>query len=274
MQLTISQLVSGLKLQSFQGITVSRGAIVMATIEGDLLRISEDGTITPWVNVANYGIPTGIASLGDEVGVLLSGQESGHFLLQVATTGEIKMLADLSQYAGEFGAPFGLAVRSGDDLNYWVAISTDVVGSGGAVVQVTPTGQVNPFVRLPSSPFGIVVNADRTIVVTQENGKLLGISDLGKITPMADLISSGFGMPLAIVAMGADYLVTTTTGLVVQVRATGMMKALMNTTKAGFGQPNAITQFESDWIVATGTGRILRLSSALSTRHDDRANTQ
>lgn len=274
MQLTISQLVSGLKLQSFQGITVSRGAIVMATIEGDLLRISEDGTITPWVNVANYGIPTGIASLGDEVGVLLSGQESGHFLLQVATTGEIKMLADLSQYAGEFGAPFGLAVRSGDDLNYWVAISTDVVGSGGAVVQVTTTGQVNPFVRLPSSPFGIVVNADRTIVVTQENGKLLGISDLGKITPMADLISSGFGMPLAIVAMGADYLVTTTTGLVVQVRATGMMKALMNTTKAGFGQPNAITQFESDWIVATGTGRILRLSSALSTRHDDRANTQ
>lgn len=247
----------------------------MATIEGDLLRILEDGTITPWVNVANYGIPTGIASLGDEVGVLLSGQESGHFLLQVAATGEIKMLADLSQYAGEFGAPFGLAVRSGDDLNYWVAISTDVVGSGGAVVQVTTTGQVNPFVRLPSSPFGIVVNADRTIVVTQENGKLLGISDLGKITPMADLISSGFGMPLAIVAMGADYLVTTTTGLVVQVRATGMMKALMNTTKAGFGQPNAITQFESDWIVATGTGRILRLSSALSTRHDDdRANTQ
>lgn len=269
MQLTISQLVSGLKLQSFQGMTVSRGEIVMATIEGDLLQISEDGTITPWVNVAKYGIPTGIASLGDEVGVLLSGQESGHFLLQVAATGEIKMLADLSQYAGEFGAPFGLAVRSGDDSNYWVAISTDVVGSGGAVVQVTPTGQVNQLVRLPSSPFGIVVNADRTIVVTQENGKLLGISNSGKITPIADLNSSGFGMPLAIVAMGADYLVTTTTGLFVQVSATGMMKALINITKAGFGQPNAIAQFESDWIVATGTGRILRLSSALSTSHVD-----
>lgn len=269
MQLTISQLVSGLKLQSFQGMTVSRGEIVMATIEGDLLQISEDGTITPWVNVAKYGIPTGIASLGDEVGVLLSGQESGHFLLQVAATGEIKMLADLSQYVGEFGAPFGLAVRSGDDSNYWVAISTDVVGSGGAVVQVTLTGQVNQLVRLPSSPFGIVVNADRTIVVTQENGKLLGISNSGKITPIADLNSSGFGMPLAIVAMGADYLVTTTTGLFVQVSATGMMKALINITKAGFGQPNAIAQFESDWIVATGTGRILRLSSALSTSHVD-----
>jgi hypothetical protein len=61
MELNISMITTGLNILSFQGVTFSNGDCVVSTLDGDLLRVSLDGAIAKWVNLARFGIPAGVA---------------------------------------------------------------------------------------------------------------------------------------------------------------------------------------------------------------------
>ncbi len=258
----LSLITSGLKMMTFHEVAVSDGQLIVATLEGDLLKISLDGTVTKWVNLVRYGIPAGVVNMQGTIAVTLSAQESGHFLMQVSPEGKITETADLSQLAGEFGAPFGIAAHGGYYPYYLVAIVTDVTGSGGLIVRVTPSGKVSQLVQLPSSPFSIAAAGDR-IFVTQEDGNILQISLTGQVEPIANLIEAGLGIPLAITNSIPDSqgtcLVTTSMGWLVQILSDGALSPLVNIQEAGFGLPTTLTAINDSYIVATITGNLLRV---------------
>ncbi len=263
---TVSTIVSGLKLLTFQGITVTGVNLVVATVEGEILRIDADNKVTNWVNIFDFGIPTGIVNYNDGVVVALSGQESGHFLMQVTRQGQVSLIAELSQVVGEFGAPFGVAVHKNYDPYYIVAASTDVIGSAGVVARVSPAGQVRVLARLPSSCFGIVGNypnieskGDR-IVVTQEDGRLLEVALSGEVTEIVNLNEVGLGSPLGIACNEDSLAVTTSTGWLVLIDSQGKSLPLINLVDAGMGEPTTITSLDDDWVVATKAGDLLRIS--------------
>jgi len=255
---TVTVLASGLKLLSFQGVTVYRGAIVVATVEGDLVQVAADGTLTTWVNVTRYGIPTGIVGSKEGVVVALSAQESGHFLLLVSPQGKISILADLSMLAGEFGAPFGVDVREGYYPSYLVAISTDVVSSGGLIAQVTRSGKVNVLATVPETPFGVSVTDDSAIA-TQENGQIVKIDFTGKVEAIANTAEAELGSPLDITRFQDYWMLTTTLGWLVALKPDGNLSPLANITEAGFGKPTTLTTFTGKAIVATQTGNLLQV---------------
>lgn len=255
---TVTVLASGLKLLSFQGVTTFRGAIVVATVEGDLVRIAPDDAVTTWVNVTQYGIPTGIASFKDGVVVALSAQESGHFLLLVTPQGKMSILADLSILAGEFGAPFGVDVRDGYYPSFLVAISTDVVASGGLIAQVSRSGRVNVLATLPESAFGVGAAEDYTIA-TQENGAIVKIDFAGKVDAIANIAQAELGAPLDITRFRDDWIVTTTLGWLVALKPDRSLSPLINITEAGMGKPTTLTSFNGKPLVATSTGNLLQI---------------
>jgi len=254
----LSIIASGLRLLTFQGVTLHQGAFVVATLDGDLLRISPDGAIAPWVNVSRYGVPTGITSSGEAIEVVLSTQESGHFLVQVSSTNKISVVADLSQLAGEFGAPFGVAAHGGYYPYYLVSISTDVVGSGGLVARITPSGKVFELARITSTPFGIAALPDGAIA-TLEDGRVVQISLAGDVGAIANLVEANLGMPIGIALEQKHYLVSTTKGWLVQVQSDGTLTPLTNILEAGFGSPTAITCFQDTRIILTSAGNLLSM---------------
>ena len=258
MELKVSIIASGLKLLNFQGVTVSNDEFVVATLDGDLLRISLDGTLTRWVNLFRYGIPTGVVNIGGTIGVAVSAQESGYFLMQVTPEGKISSIADLSPFVGAFGEPLGIAARVGYYPYYLVAISTDVVSSAGLVVRVTPSGRVSQLAQLASSPFGIAASADR-VIVTQEDGNLLQISPAGKVSAIANLVQAGFGIPLGVTLDRDNCIVTTNMGWLVQV-SPDRMSQVVNFLEAGLGNPTTIATGSISYIVATTTGNLVRVS--------------
>ncbi|BCL38461.1 hypothetical protein [Nostoc sp. MS1] len=275
MKPNVSTIVSGLKLLTFQGITVIAGDIVIATVEGEILRCDADRNITPWINIFNYGIPTGIVSYNDGLAVVLSGQESGHFLMRVTPQAQVSLVAELSQIVGEFGAPFGVSVHKYYYPYYIVAASTDVIGSAGLVARVSPSGQVSILTRLPSSCFGIVGNypdvesnvgdglhpsVAHRIVVTQEDGRLLEVSLSGKVTEIVNLQEIGLGFPSGIACNQDSLAITTSTGWVVLIDSQGKLLPLINLVDVSVGEPTTITSFGNDWVVATKAGDLLRLS--------------
>lgn len=254
---TVTVLASGLKLLSFQGVTRFQGEIVVATIEGDLIRVSADGILTPWVNVTRYGIPTGIVGSKEGVAVALSAQESGHFLLWVNAQGKMTVLADLSSLAGEFGAPFGVDIHEGYYPYFLVAISTDVVGSGGAIAQVSRSGQVNTLAVLPETPFGVGAGLDYAIA-TQEHGQIMRIESTGEIRAIANLPTT-LGSPLAITRWQQDWVMTTTTGWLVALQPDNSLVPLLNLAEAGMGIPTTLTPFNQSLVVATQSGNLLQV---------------
>ncbi|MBE9012886.1 hypothetical protein IQ250_22045 [Pseudanabaenaceae cyanobacterium LEGE 13415] len=253
----VSLLASGLKLLAFQGVTTFQDSIVVATVEADLVRVAADGTLTPWINVARYGIPTGIVGLKDSIAVALSGQESGHFLLQVTQQGRVSPLADLSDLAGEFGAPFAVAVHEGHYPYYLVAVSTDVVGSKGLIARVTRSGKVTVLADLDKTAFGIGIGEDCAIA-TQDNGQIVKIDFNGGKSAIANL-QSPFGAPLDITRLNEDWIMTTNTGWIVALKSDNTIVPLINLTEIGKGSPTTLTPFKNDVVVATQAGNLLRV---------------
>lgn len=264
MELNVSMMTTGLNILSFQGVTVSNGDCVVSTLDGDLLRVSLNGAIAKWVNLARFGVPAGVASVRGAIVVSVSAQESGNFLLRVDPNGKISSVADLSAIAGEFGAPFGVAVHL--SYYYLVAISTDVIQSRGVVVRVTPAGKISQLAQLSSSPIGIAAHPDR-FAVTLEDGQLLRMDLSGAVSAIANFLDAGLGRPLGITYDQADLVVTTNTGLLVKVTPDGTLSTLVNLMEAGLGFPTAIATINHSYIVTTNEGYLLRISqnnSALS----------
>jgi len=258
MTTTVTVLASGLKLLSFQGLTTFRGEIVVATLQADLVYVAPDGTLTTWVNVARYGIPTGIVGLKETLIVALSAQESGHFLIQVTSQGEILPLADLSVLAGEFGAPFAVAAHEGYYPYYMVAISTDVVGSAGLIVRVTRSGRTTVLATLANTPFGVGI-AEDYVIATQENGQVLRITFTGETSIIANLEQAQLGNPLDITHLKEDWIITTTTGWLVALKPDGTLSPVINILETGNGFPTTLTTFGDQLVVATQTGNLLRV---------------
>ena len=265
MEPKISIITTGLKILSFQGITVSNGDIVVSTLDGDLLRISSKvakeeslWSIAKWANVYNFGIPTGVADIHGTIVVAVSALESGDFLMRVTQSGDVSSIADLSTVTGEFGAPFGVAVH----LSYYcmVAISTDVIASRGLVIRVNPQGKISEVAKLSSSPLGIAANQDG-FAVTQEDGQLLQISVSGKIKAIANLDSAGLGKPLGVIYDQDNCIVATNAGFLVKVFPDGRLEKLINLVEAGFGYPTNITTIGNSYIVATSWGDLLQVTN-------------
>ncbi len=260
MTVNVAIVAQGLQFLNFQGITVLGGIIIVATVEGKLMQITTSGVVTPWVDLSRYGIPTGIVAHEDRVIVLLSAQETGHFLMAVSSTGELSKIADISSLVGEFGAPFGVAVRRGYYPAYWVAISTDVVSSIGIVAQITPTGKVSIFSYVRSSPFGIAANGD-SLLVTQEDGNILSIDAAGQLTPIVNLIQQGQGIPLDITFHQSQWFITTNGGWLLALSENGQISPLINLQTAGYGVPSTLTSFGDSLYVCLTNGSLIRVNS-------------
>ena len=258
MEPTVSILASGLKLLSFQGVTTFQDEIVVATVEGDLVHVAPDGTLTTWVNVARYGIPTGIVGLKDVIVVALSAQEAGHFLIQVTKQGKLLPLTDLSILAGGFGAPFAVAAHDGYYPYYMVAISTDVVGSGGVIARVTPSGRTTVLATLANTSFGVGIGEDY-VIATQEKGQVVKISSTGKVRAIATLDQASLGFPLDITRLAEDWIITTTAGWLVALKPDETLSPVINIAEIGNGSPTTLTTFEHQLVVATQTGNLLRV---------------
>ncbi len=256
---TVTVLASGLKLLLFQGVTTFQGRIIVATVEGELLRIGQDGSVTVWASVEKFGIPTGIAGSQKNLIVAVSAQESGHFLLQVSPQGAVSIVADLSALAGEFGAPFAVAVRDGYYPAYWVAISTDVVRSGGVIAQVTGSGRTSIVATLPLSPFGIGLGADGAIA-TQENGPIIRIDGFGQPQVLADLSATKWGSPLSLTPLADDWLLTTTAGWLLALKPDGTLAPILNLAAQGLGAPTTLTTVDHQLAIATQSGNLLLVS--------------
>jgi hypothetical protein len=255
---TITVLTSGLKLLSFQGITTYCGKIMVATIEGDLVRIEPDGKAVLWVNVARYGIPTGIVGWKDTLVVALSAQETGHFLIQATPQGKLSVLADLSALAGEFGAPFSVAAYDGYYPYYLVAISTDVVGSAGLIAKVTRSGNVSVLATLPKSPFGVEIGPDYAIA-SQEDGHLLKIDSTGSVSVIGNLAPTQLGSPLDLTRFESTWMMTTTTGWLAALSDDGTLTPRLNLVETGVGAPTTLTTINSSLVVATQTGNLVKI---------------
>ncbi len=233
---------------------------MVATLDGDLVQISSDGAIALLANVSRFGVPTGITSNGEAIEVVLSAQESGHFLVRVVAANKMSVVADLSQLAGEFGAPFGIAAHDGYYPYYLVTISTDVVGSGGLVARVSASGKVSELARLSSTPFGIVAISDGAIA-TLEDGQVVKISTAGEVLTIANLVEADLGIPLGITCEQNHYLVTTAKGWLVQIETDGTLTPVINILAEKFGPPTAITCFQDRRIMLTSTGNLLSMTS-------------
>lgn len=253
----VSQLASGLNLLAFQGVTVFQGSIIVATVEADLVRVASDGTLTPWITVERYGIPTGIVGLKETIAIALSGQESGHFLLQVTEQGKISPLADLTDLAGEFGAPFAVTAHDGYYPYYLVAISTDVIGSKGLIAKVTRSGKIAVLADLEKTAFGIGLGEDYAIA-TQDDGQIFKIDFSGEKSAIATL-ESPFGAPLDITRLNEDWIMTTSTGWLVALKPDRTIIPVINLAEMGSGSPTTLTTFKDQLVVATQTGNLLRV---------------
>ncbi|MBD1912948.1 MULTISPECIES: hypothetical protein [unclassified Leptolyngbya] len=258
MEPTVTVLASGLNLLSFQGVTVFQDAIIVATVEGDLVRVAPDGTLVTWVNVERYGIPAGIVGLQESVIVALSAQELGHSLVQVTKQSEVSSLADLSDFAGDFGAPFAVAASEGYYPFYLVAVSTDVLGSAGLIVRVTRSGRTTVLTPLDSTSFGIGIGEDY-IIATQENGQVLRIAFTGETKAIADLQQADLGAPLDITRLGDRWMTVTTAGWLVALKPNGMLSPIINIAEMGEGLPTTLTTLGNQLIVATQAGKLLRI---------------
>ncbi len=261
MKPTVTVLASGLNLLSFQGVTTFQDTIVVATVEADLVKVALDGTLTRWVNVGRYGIPTGIVGLKESIAVVLSAQDSGHFLIQVTKQGKLSRLADLSDLAGEFGAPFAVTAHEGYYPYYLVAVSTDVVSSAGFIAGVTHTGKTTVFATLASTAFGVGIGEDYAIA-TQESGQVLKINFTGETRVVADLKQAKFGSPIDITRLKDDWIMTTTTGWLVALKLDGTVSPVINLAEIGYGLPTTLTTCDDQLVVATQAGNLLRVSGS------------
>ncbi len=256
----IVTIAQGLNIYTLQGVAIGKQAMIVPTLDGQLLQVSLKGKVTVLVDLlkAEVGIPFGITETNGDFVVTVSGYLPVHYLVRVKANGALTTIADLSQSSGFYGAPFGVAAYNGE---YIVTVSTDVVDSTSALLRVSATGKVGAIANLSEFgiPFGVIAT-QRGFVVAQQNGQLLQISPGGKVSVMVDLLKSGFGIPFNLAARKDDLVVTTNAGLIVRVNPQGVPSTLVNLLKARLGIPSGIVVSNGNLIVTTNAGYLLQIN--------------
>jgi hypothetical protein len=255
----LQPLASGLNLFTFQGVVIGQNSFVLTTLDNCLVKVSAEGEVTTLTDLSKYGIPAGIAEEKGNYIVAVSAEEGGDVLMRVTATGQARVIANLSEVCGGFGAPFGVAVVKD---GYLVAIATDVNDSLGHLIKVDRKGRIATVADLTGYglPFGVAVEGDR-VVVAQETGHLLNVSPAGEVVPLVNLMKLGLGIPLGVALGHQKLIVTTNVGLVVQVDAKGFPSILADLTKAQFGIPAAIALRDRQLVVTTNSGYLLQINS-------------
>jgi hypothetical protein len=268
--------VSGLASQSpvstaAQAASASPTQYIVPTLDGLLLQITPQGTITPLadLNRASLGVPFGIALDGPAVIATVSGFLGDHHLVRITGEGTIQPIADLSELCGTYGGPFGVAVRPGSS-EYWVTLSSDTTASLGTLLRVSAKGQITSVADLSpyGIPFGIVASPQSQgwpdgFIVAQQKGWLTRVSAAGQVEPWINLGAQGLGTPFNLAVWGDLLVATTNQGFVVQVDRTGKMAKPLTDLKAQkFGIPSGIGVSGNDLIVSTNGGYLLRVQGA------------
>ncbi len=254
----IAVIAQKLNIYTLQSVAVSKGNVIVPTLDGQLLKITPDGKSASIVNLvqSELGVPFGVIDQDQDLIVTVSGYLPQHYLLRIKPDGKVETIADLTQRSGFYGAPFGVTVDRGD---YLVTISTDVIESSSELIRVSPDGKISPIANLTpfGNPFGLVVQ-NQSIVVAQSYGQLVRI-EKGKAKAIVDLKALGFGIPFDVTIWRNQLTATTNSGLVVQVDATGKVSTIVDLAKK-YQIPSGITTLGNDLVVTTNGGFVLRIS--------------
>ncbi len=256
----ISIVAEKLNIYTLQRVAVRQGEIVVPTLDGQLLTVTDQGTSRVLADLlkAELGIPFGIVEQGDDVIVTVSNYSPDHYLVRVKRNGQISTIANLSQLCGEFGAPFGVAVYQNQ---YWVTLSPDVSASKGLLLSISPTGKITPIAPLDAFgiPFGIAL-WNNSAVIAQSYGQLVQVSATGTAKTIVDLQALKFGIPFDVAVWQNQLVATTNTGQIVRVDATGNVSTIADLTKEKRGIPAGIAVSGNDLIVTTNAGFLIRIT--------------
>lgn len=261
----IAVIAQKLNIYTLQSVAVSKGNVIVPTLDGQLLKITPDGKSVSIVNLvqAELGVPFGIIDQDQDLIVTVSGYLPQHYLLRIKPDGKVETIADLTQRSGFYGAPFGVTVDQGDydQGDYLVTISTDVIESSSELIRVSPDGKIDSIANLTpfGNPFGLVVQ-NQSIVVAQSYGQLVRV-EKGEAKAIVDLKASGFGIPFDVTLWRNQLIATTNSGLVVQVDGDGKVSTIVDLAKANYQIPSGITTLGNDLVVTTNGGFVLRISA-------------
>jgi len=257
----IAAIAQKLNIYTLQSVAVSKGNIIVPTLDGQLLKFAPDGKSTSIVSLvqSDLGVPFGIIDQDQDLIVTVSSYLPQHYLLRVKPDGNVETITDLSRRSGLYGAPFGVTVDQGD---YLVTLSTDVVDSSSELIRVSSTGEIRAIANLTpfGNPFGLVVQ-DQSVVVAQSYGQLVRV-EKGEAKAIVDLKALGFGIPFNVTIWRDRLTATTNSGLVVQVDPDGKVRTIVDLAKAKYQIPSGITTLGNDLIVTTNGGFLLRISDA------------
>ncbi len=256
---TISTIAQGLNLYTLQGVAVSPLGFMVPTLDGEVLKISPQGTIVPLVDLQklNLGIPFGIATHDSDLIVTTSDYFPNHYLLRVKLNGTVTTIADLSELSGDAGAPFGVAVSDGD---YIVTLSTDVVEATGLLLRINAAGATTQIAELTGgNPFGVVAMGG-DFIVAQSKGQLLRVNPKGAKSVIFDVQKAGFGIPFGVAVWNDHLFLTTNLGLIVKVDRSGNGVAIVDLVKSRFGVPSGIVVSDNNLVVTTGSGYLLKIA--------------
>ncbi|KAM3092974.1 hypothetical protein ACKFKG_20645 [Phormidesmis sp. 146-35] len=263
---TIEPIAQGLNIYTLQGVAISRDGFGVPTLDGQLLLIGADGATRSLVDLAkvDLGIPFAIVEQTGDWIVTVSAYLPMHYLVRVKRDGTYTKIADFSEIAGDFGAPFGVVANGSE---YIVTLSTDTTASTGLLLRVSAGGTIAPIATLTEfgNPFGVVMSGG-DFVVAQSKGQLVRVSPIGKLSVIVDLKASGFGIPFMIAVQNEDLYVTTNLGLVVKVDRAGKVKPIVDLLKARYGIPSGIGCSGNDLIVTTNSGYLLKIGNRPETK--------
>lgn len=254
----VSLIAQGLKIITLQSVAVSNGDIIVPTLDGCLLRISQTGEMVTLADVSRYGVPFGVVESNGSFLVTISALEMGERLLRVTKSGFFFTLAQLSQVCGSFGGLFGVAAGHGLIV---VAIATDISSSQGCLILVQPNGSISTLGDMTSfgTPFAVSVSLE-SFIVACESGDLLRVSLDGTVKPIVNLVNAGFGIPFGLVEVNTNIFVTTNTGNLLQVNSDRTISTIINFNTVGLGVPSGIAVWDNACIVTTNTGNLLQIA--------------
>lgn len=242
-----------------QGVAVTPQGYVVPTLDGTVLHVTPKGKTSMLADLlkADFGIPFAIVLWQDDAIVTVSDFIPRHHLIQISPDGKLKVIADLSEVSGFYGAPFGVAVS---ESGYIVSLSTDVVESTSVLLRVSSQGDITKIADLSrfGNPFAVVAD-DRDFVIAQQKGQLLRMSASGDITVLVNLVELGLGIPFGVAVKGKTYFATTNSGLIVRIKPDGTASTVVNLLSQKLGIPSGIAISGSDLIATTNSGYLLRI---------------
>lgn len=262
----ISVIAQKLNIYTLQSVTVSQNsdskqnAIVVPTLDGQLLKVTPDGNRTTLVDLlkAELGVPFGIDHDGKDMIVTVSAYSPEHYLVRVQPDGKYSTIADLSKLSGVYGAPFGVTVYQNA---YWVTHSSDVVEDKSQLLRVNPNGKTTTIADLTpfGNPFGITIY-QQDFVIAQSLGALVRVTAKGEANAIVDLKALEFGIPFDVTVWRDRLVATTNAGQVVQVDAAGKVTTIVDLLKQKYGIPSGIAVQGNDLIVTTNSGFLLKIT--------------